>query len=960
MSSKTRDIQIHRARTHTLKNITCRIPHAKLTVVTGPSGSGKSSLAFDTLYAEGQRRYIESMSSYARQFLERIEKPDVDRIDHILPAIALEQKNGAKNARSTVGTATDIYDYLRLLFAHLGQTRCQDCGKPVRRSTPEDIGKQLKKTVPDGSKCWVVAPVDRAYASLETLIQQGFFRFIQPADSTVVELTLNQLNEPKSVWRESLLHQGRYLVLIDRVVFRQKMDAKAQQRLQESLSQGFFWGQGRVELHVLEADKHPTTIHAFQRDFACTGCQRVYQEPTPALFSFNSPLGACPTCEGFGRIIGLDLDKVIPNKHLSLKAGAVHPFNSPSNQEMLDALLKEAKKRKIPVDVPYHDLSEAHRAFVIDGGGEYEGIRGFFDWLETKRYKMHVRVMLAKYRDYSECPDCHGARLRPEALLVTIEGHTLWALCEWSITALNLFFKDLPEQLSQLEQKIASRLLLEIQTRLAYLQQVGLHYLTLSRQMRTLSGGEAQRIQLSTALGSALTDTLYVLDEPTVGLHARDTDRLLSVIVALRDLGNTMVVVEHDPQMIRGADYILDMGPCGGEEGGRIVFEGTYEDLIQNSFSKTAIALNSGSGSGHVVAQPVSSADKKRARKAKSAIEIMGASGNNLKNIDVSIPTGQLVGISGVSGSGKSTLIKQTLYAGYQRDKGAALTMEMAPCKALRGLDAFEDVILVDQSPPARSLRSNPVTYLKAYDEIRQLMASTREAMVLGLKATDFSFNTAGGRCPSCEGLGFITVDMQFMADVTVVCDTCSGQRFKQSVLSVPYKEKNIHQILELTVDEAMAFFKGQSRLCKKLAPLQRIGLGYLRLGQSTTTLSGGEAQRLKLAHYLKESENQQNTEKSSGKQGVCLPSLFLFDEPTTGLHVSDIEVLVGVLKTLVSHGHSAVVIEHNLDFLAACDYLIDLGPDGGDAGGQVVATGTVAEIQACKASITGRYLKNY
>lgn len=924
-----REIKLSGARVNNLKNISCRFPHDQLTVVTGPSGSGKSSLAFDTLYAEGQRRYVESMSSYARQFLERIEKPDVDSIQHILPAIALEQKNSIKNARSTVGTATEIYDFLRILYASIGSTLCDVCGQVVAKANPLQVEKYLQ-TLEDGAKILLVAPVSLQEESIDTLIEKGYFRYVSEGGE-IHELTQD---------RDKFTKHDTVPILVDRLIVRHKdLKAKGSSRISESIHNGFLLGHGKIGVQPLNEESE---VQYFKAEYACQSCQKTFTEPFPNLFSFNNPMGACPTCEGFGRVIGLDMDKVIPSKSLSLDEGAVHPFTMPSNQDCYEELLSEAKKNKVRLDVPYEQLSDKEKTFVIEGKGKYPGIRGFFDWLESKKYKVHVRVMLAKYRGYYDCPDCFGSRIRAEALNVHIGGKTIWDLSNLPVRELLAFFDTL--ELPELQQKMANRLLREITSRIQYLNNVGLTYLTLARQSRTLSGGESQRINLSAALGSALTDTLYVLDEPTVGLHARDTHQLLVVLKALRDHGNTLVIVEHDPEMICGADHILDLGPGGGEEGGHVVYEGDTEGLMKINYSLTAQYLNH---------SPLQEKDDEKAKSKQAKwntsaqpIEILGARGNNLQNVSVRIPKNQLVCMTGVSGSGKSTLIKQTLYAGYQRDKGQALQMDMAPYQALKGLEEFKDVILVDQTPPGRSQRSNPVTYVKAYDEIRQLFADSRKAMVLGITAGHFSFNTQGGRCETCEGLGTVTIDMQFMADVTVVCNDCKGQRFNPNVLSVDLFGRNINDVLNMTIDEAMTFFKTAPKVTKKLEPLREMGLGYLKLGQSTSTLSGGEAQRLKLASYL-----------NSGKResGVYL---FLFDEPTTGLHLSDINRLVQVFRKLLEAEHSVVVIEHNLDFIAQSDHLIDIGPEGGVEGGRVIAQGTVHDIIDTPESHTGQFLK--
>jgi excinuclease ABC subunit A len=932
-----RFIEIQGARVNTLKNVSCKLPQDKITVITGPSGSGKSSLAFDTLYAEGQRRYIESMSSYARQFLARIEKPDVDGIRHILPAIALAQKNSTRNSRSTVGTATEIYDYLRLLYAHIGHTVCSVCQGDVNRTDPQRILKELQR-YPVGTKVLLMAPVSLREASIEQLLKQGFFRIVQvKADEQSPEMV-----ELASV-RDTLQPHDTVKIVIDRLIIREKSPTG---RLLESIRSALALGHGHMEMQALDGDD--AEVHAFQNAYACEKCHREYIEPFPNLFSFNSPLGACTACQGFGRIPGLDYDKIIPDKSRSLIEGAIHPFNGSAADELYDSLIKEARKRKIPVQAPWHDLSEEQKTFVIEGGGSYEGVTGFFDWLETQRYKMHMRILMAKYRGYYPCPTCKGSRLRPEALNVQINGRTILQVCETPVEPLLGFFEAI--ELTEFQKQISDRLLRETQGRLSYLQRMGLGYLTLNRTMRTLSNGEAQRINLSAALGGGLTDTLYVLDEPTVGLHARDTDRLIGILKGLRDKGNTLVLVEHDPDMMLAADHIVDMGPSGGSDGGRILFEGAPSELLKISYSLTARYLNQ----PDLPAYNASASEKKMAKvtKAIEPVLIEGATGHNLKNLTVRIPTHCLVCVTGVSGSGKSTLIRQTLFAAYEHNRSRSLALEEAPYDKMIGLEQFEDVLLVDQSPPARSVRSNPITYVKAYDEIRKLFAATRQAKTMGITPGHFSFNTTGGRCETCQGLGTLTIDMQFMADVTVICPDCQGRRFNSNVLEIEVEGKNIDAVLNMTVSEAMIFFESYPKICNKLEPLREIGLGYLKLGQSTSTLSGGEAQRLKLAGYLPGGVSEVEIKQTKK------PYLFLFDEPTTGLHMADIALLEQAFRRLLAVGHSVFVIEHNIDFIARCDHIIDLGPEGGTGGGQIVAQGTVADIMAEASSYTGKFLK--
>lgn len=934
---KPKHIEITGARVNTLKNVSCNLPTEQLVVITGPSGSGKSSLAFDTLYAEGQRRFIESMSSYARQFMARIEKPDVDSIKHILPAIALEQKNSIKNARSTVGTATEIEDYLRVLFAALGKTICSHCGHDeVGRANPHQIEDAIGK-FPDGSKLLLLASVSLQTTPLPELIAQGFFRLYHNGE--IVEATALKDDFP--------MHQP-VQVVIDRLIVRSAKQHKLGTRLLESIKNALTLGNGDIEIVELDTQNS----HRFQTSYACFKCHTPHTEPFPNMFSFNSPLGACPTCEGFGRIIGLDLDKVIPNKNLSLEEAAIHPFGQPSNLALYEEMIKACKKLKIPVDVPYNQLTDAQKAMILDGDRSFTGVREYFDWLESKKYKVHVRVQLAKYRGYYPCPDCLGSRLQKQALNVFLDDKNYLDITHLSIGNLLAFITELQTTLNERQHRLTDKLFREILNRLNYLNQIGLSYLNLARQSRTLSGGESQRIHLTAALGSRLTDTMYVLDEPTVGLHARDTERLLLTLKSLRDNGNTVIVVEHDPDVMLAADHILDMGPSGGEEGGRILYEGEPDGLMDCKYSVTGQYL-------HNPEQPTPPDIQKITLHPSRTITISGARGNNLKNLTVKLPTHRLVCVTGVSGSGKSTLIKQTLYTAYEHQKGKSLQLDEAPHDSIDGLEDFGDVLMIDQTPPGRSARSNPATFVKAYDDIRALFADTRKAMILGIKASDFSFNSVGGRCEPCEGLGTLTIDMQFMADVTMTCPDCQGRRFNPNVLSIEIDGKgyndetkgkaivsrNIDAVLNMTVDEAMRFFHRSIKIRNKLLALQEIGLGYLKLGQSTATLSGGEAQRLKLAGYLKSASDKQQ------------PMLFLFDEPTTGLHMADIKLLVQAFRKLLAVGHSIVVIEHNIDFIAQCDYLIDMGPEGGEGGGQIIAQGTVNEVMNTPNSLTGQFL---
>ncbi|MEM0951325.1 MAG: excinuclease ABC subunit UvrA [Cyanobacteria bacterium P01_H01_bin.74] len=973
-------IEIQSARVNNLKNVSCKIPQQAFTVVTGPSGSGKSSLAFDTLFAEGQRRYLESFSAYARQFLARIEKPDVDQILNILPAIALQQKNGIKNARSTVGTATDIYEFLRLLYGNVGQFFCPTCNTQVTAYDAREIEQQIQG-LSVGSKLILLAPVASQKNKLLTsdiddFIKQGFFRVF--VDNTITELA--------PYWQaiqDNIVEQPEQLdIVVDRYIVKNKPIDK---RLFESINNALMLSHGLLDIIQLPGPKADPEKNAtenprsrFQTQFSCRQCQSVFEPLSPQLFSFNSPIGACSTCEGYGRIIGIDLDKIIPNKGLSLKDGAVHPFTRPAYNDVMDDLISEARARKISVTTPWQDLKESDKRFVIEGGGRYEGIRGFFDWMETKKYKVHIRVMLSRYRGYYPCTTCDGSRLKSAALAVQLNGLTIFEVCNKPLTDVLEFLKALPETLSEQKKAIATPLLEELTGRVSYLISMGLGYLTLQRQFRTLSNGEAQRINLARALGSGLTETLYVLDEPTVGLHARDTNRLVTLLKELSKKGNTVLVVEHDPDVMLAADYIIDMGPSGGQDGGRIVFEGRPADLKTIDYSVTARYLFKDTKSQGRFLSEADSVNKQVQAKLTSKaptdhwFEIREAIGNNLKNISVRFPVKQLVCVTGVSGSGKSTLVKQTLFAHHEHLNGRSLELDAMPHGGIIGLDQFKEILLVDQSPLGRSVRSNAVTYTKAYDEIRKVFASTRKAVSMGITASAFSFNTTGGRCEPCEGLGTLTIDMQFMADVTMECPQCFGRRFNESVLAIEYNGKPIDKVLDLTVEQAIDFFADSPKIIQKLHPLMAIGLGYIRLGQSTSTLSGGETQRLKLASYLPannlpmapQSKQGSKTKKSKTENPKKAnkirqePILFLFDEPTTGLHLSDIERLVQALRNLIAAGHSVVVIEHNIDFIAQSDYCIELGPEGGNSGGHVVASGSISVLQGLSdTSPTGYYL---
>ncbi len=947
-------ITVRGARVNNLKNITFSIPLNKLTVVTGVSGSGKSSLAFDTLYAEGQRRYVESLSAYARQFLERMDKPDIDEAIGICPAIAINQKNSTRNPRSTVATQTEIYDYLRLLFARVGVTRCRNCGAEVKRDTPESIAEEILQ-LPESTRFFVLFPAaagtefsdsaDGAQAAAATgkgrkpakakpragkaktaininahlmsLMQRGFTRLYDSATNDIIELQTPDSFKAKTF--------DNVFVLVDRLAVR----ADTRSRLVDSIETCYREGHGQAVIQVV--GETPEQL-AYSEKFQCKRCQINYVLPEPQLFSFNNPFGACPTCQGFGNTIGLDMNLVIPNRELSLAEGAIEPFTKPQFKDWKDELAKFAKREGISMSVPFAALPAEQQQVVIEGKGDYGGVKGLFAYLETKKYKLHIRVLISKYRGYTRCPDCDGGRLRAEARAVFIGDKTLPQVVALSIKDARAFFDGL--NLTEEQTAIADRLLKEVRSRLRFLDDVGLDYLTLDRLAATLSGGEAQRIQLATHLGASLVGALYVLDEPSIGLHPRDSARLIGLLENLRDIGNTVLVVEHEAEMMRAADCILDIGPGAGELGGELIYEGTFKNLLKHEGSLTGKYLR---GEAQI------KIPKEHRVASKNQITIRGARAHNLKNIDVTIPLGQMVCITGVSGSGKSTLVHECLFAGLKKQRGD-WTGSVGDFASIEGGKFVDEIILVDQSPIGRTPRSNPVTYIKVYDAIREAFASTREAQARGFNPSHFSFNVPGGRCDVCEGDGTVTVEMQFLADVELVCEECNGKRFKNSILDVLYRGKNIHEVLQMTVREAIAFFSALPRLAAKLKVLDDVGLGYLRLGQSATTLSGGEAQRVKLASYLA---------KVSGDR-----SLYIFDEPTTGLHFDDINKLLSSFRRLLEAGSSLVVIEHNLDVIKTADWVIDLGPEGGIGGGEVVAIGTPEEIAKVAASHTGRFLK--
>jgi len=948
-------IEVRGARVNNLKNISFSIPINQLTVVTGVSGSGKSSLAFDTIYAEGQRRYVESLSAYARQFLERMDKPDVDEVRGIAPAIAIRQKNSTRNPRSTVGTQTEVFDYLRLLYARVGITYCRVCGREVYKDSPESVADKILRTLPEGARFYVLFPARAGLAEtgdaetrrhgdtakirknsrprvsgsprpattprqsitahVMSLMQRGFTR-LYSAGQTI------DLHSPDDYKLDDF---DDVFVMVDRLTAQPGI----RQRLVDSLEICFQEGHGTANIETAEAE--PTRLK-FSDRFECKYDGTVYAQPEPRLFSFNNPYGACPTCQGFGNTIGLDLDLVIPNPGLSLKDGAIEPWTKPQHEWALDELKQFCKSEKISMTVPFAQLSRLEQRAIVEGRKDWGGVRGFFDWLETKKYKLHVRVFLSKYRGYTLCPDCAGGRLRQEARDVKVGGATLPEVCALSIKDAAVFFDSL--SLSTEQGAIAERILFEIRRRLRFLVEVGLDYLTLDRLASTLSGGEAQRIQLATNLGSSLVGALYVLDEPSIGLHPRDNDRLIALLHSLRDIGNTVLVVEHDEDMIRSADHILDIGPSAGELGGRVIYEGDFKGLMVDESSLTARYLR---GEAEIK-------EPKQRRAAQTRrLALRGAAEHNLKSIDVEFPLDMLVCVTGVSGSGKSTLIHNCIYAGLKKQRGD-WQGHVGAFSKLEGGELIDDVILVDQSPIGRTPRSNPVTYIKVYDGIREVFSATREAQAHGFDPSHFSFNLPGGRCDVCQGDGTVTVEMQFLADVELVCEECKGTRFKQQILDVRYRGKNVHEVLNMTVREAITFFREVPKITNRLKVLDEVGLGYLRLGQSATTLSGGEAQRIKLAAQLS---------KRTGAK-----TLYIFDEPTTGLHFDDINKLLAAFRALIAAGGSLLVIEHNLDVIKTADYVIDLGPEGGDAGGNVVATGTPEAIMKVKASHTGRYLK--
>jgi excinuclease ABC subunit A len=963
-------IIVRGARVHNLKNISFEIPHNKMTVVTGVSGSGKSSLAFDTIYAEGQRRYVESLSAYARQFLERIEKPDVDAIEGISPAIAIKQKNTTRNPRSTVGTSTEIYDYLRLLFARIGTTYCLNCGAEVKKDSVDEVADAVLK-LGEGTRLQLLFPVkvvapaaeeekpkqrlslrkkkteeraplsDATREKLFDVRKRGFTRLYQ--DGTIYEFA-----SPESLLDIDFAQP--LFVLVDRLV----VSPDIRSRIVDGTEIAYRETGEAIFETVSREEEAERKHYRFTQRFECKNCLIKYQDPEPRLFSFNNPFGACPRCQGFGNTIDFDPDLVIPDRSKSLEQGAIEPWTKPKYRTYLTEFRRVAKQLGVPMNVPWEELTQAQRDKVMEGDrtARFPGVNGFFEYLERKKYKLHIRVFLSRYRGYATCPECKGQRLRAEARNIKIGTKNICDITAMTVEEARRFFESV--KLTAYQADIADKILLEIRNRLRFLDEVGLDYLTLDRLSSTLSGGEAQRIQLASSLASRLVGALYVLDEPSIGLHSRDTERLISILKGLRDLGNTILVVEHDVDVMQQADRILDLGPGAGEHGGRVIAQGTLREISKGNGSLTGRYL-----SGELKI-PI---PQHRREKGVQQLKLYGARAHNLKKVDVQLPLGMLIAVTGVSGSGKSTLIHEVLYKALANELGIMSSSTIGMLDKIEGAKFLNDVVLVDQSPIGRTPRSNPVTYIKAFDCIRDVFASTPEAQKRGYSSGYFSFNIPGGRCETCSGDGTVTVEMQFLADVELTCEDCKGTRYKPAVLEIKYKGKNIHEVLNLTVKEALGFFAGVPKVTDKLRLLEEVGLGYLRLGQSATTLSGGEAQRMKLAAHLApkretaetptvESENGAKPKKRSNR------TLYIFDEPTTGLHFDDVSKLLFAFRRLIDTGASIVVIEHNLDVIKTADWVIDLGPEGGGHGGEIVAVGTPEEIAANKKSHTGRWLR--
>ncbi|SMO58534.1 excinuclease ABC subunit UvrA [Gracilimonas mengyeensis] len=917
-----RPIIIKGARTHNLKDIDVEIPRGKLTVVTGVSGSGKSSLAFDTIYAEGQRRYVESLSSYARQFLERMDKPDVDFMQGISPAMAIQQKTTSNNPRSTVGTTTEIYDYVRLLFARIGKTISPVSGEQVKKDSPRTAIEKLYDSQEEGERFYVLHPIPqhdkkKLDEELKVLKEKGLTRLLNVDDESMVDLTTDDINPKK-------FKADQHRVLIDRLVL--KDDDETRTRIADSLETAFQEGNGRCAIKMRGGEELK-----FSERFEMDGME--FHEPTPQMFSFNNPFGACDECEGFGKVAGIDEDLVIPDPQKTIRNGVIAPFTSQKFSMHMKDLIKVCAREKISIDTAYADLPKDVKKMIWEGKDEYIGIREFFDMIKSQSYKVHMRVLYSRYRGYSRCPECEGYRVRKDALYVKVGGLHIGEVSELTIGHAREFFDDL--ELSEFEEDVAGQILYEIRKRLKYLDEVGLDYLTLDRLANTLSGGESQRISLANALGSSLIGSLYVLDEPTIGLHPRDNDRLISILESLRDIGNTVLVVEHDPEMIKAADNVIDIGPFAGTHGGEVVYQGPTDTLLKAD-TLTGKYL---SGRKEI---PV---PKKRRKGIDKVLSLKGASEHNLKNIDVDFPLGMMTVVTGVSGSGKSTLVHDTLYGGIQKHLGS-YNDKVGRHSDLSGMGAIHSVEMVDQSPIGRSTRSNPATYTKAFDGIRDLFANTKQAKIMGYTPGHFSFNVPGGRCEECQGEGVQRIEMQFMADIELTCEVCNGTRYRKDVLNVKYRGKNIHNVLEMPVSEAIEFFVDEATIVNKLQPLEDVGLGYLQLGQSATTLSGGEAQRVKLAKFLSKTSTDH--------------TLYFFDEPTTGLHFEDVAKLLDSFNELVQQGHSVIIIEHNLDIIKCADWVIDLGPEGGFGGGQVIAEGTPEDLMKTEGSHTGHFLKDY
>lgn len=929
-----KEIHIWGIKQNNLKNVDVKIPLGQLTVICGPSGSGKSSLAFETLFAEGQRRFIESMSNYTKQFLNKAPKPDIEGVSNIPPAVCLEQKNSVKSSRSSVGTTTELVDYLRLLYEKLGVPYCPNHNIPAEKHSITESTKKILKVLA-GKRGYVMAEVrqkDRAYDGkilLGEILKNGYQRIWIPSKNEIVEIT-----DPKMAKKAA--PKEDFYIVVDRLAF----NASDEGRIADSVGQAYEafvrYNSNVTARGCLVRTTDDQTLR-FSEELKCPECD--YQPPplNSRLFSFNSPLGACPTCKGFGNILSLDPTKIIPNPKLSIAANALHPFSMPSAAEDKKDLLSFCKKAKIPTDVPWEELKKDHQDVIWNGNSHFMGVKGLFDYLETKKYKMHVRVFISRYRSPQICTDCGGSRLRKDVNTILFRKKNINDLTQQTIEDLKKFFDIL--EINSFERGVAGEVFDQIRSRLDFLMRVGVGYLTLNRETRTLSGGEYQRLNLANQLGMGLTQTLYVLDEPTVGLHPRDNDRLISILKDLRDLGNTVVLVEHDYDVIRNAENVIEMGPGSGYRGGEVIFSGPQKEFLKSTKSVTAPFVNP------KIRKPLEKSRPVEADLYKYKLKLEGATGHNLKNLTVEIPLHRMVVVTGVSGSGKSTLISKTLYPMLARELDVEF-LKAETCKKLNGSEHIHNVLLVDQSPIGKSARSSPITYIKAYDIIRNVMAMLPESKVRGYTTGTFSLNVDGGRCPACKGTGVEEIDMQFMDNVIIPCDVCDGKKFRDEILEVTFKGKNIYQILSMTVAEAMDFFVAHPPIRKALSVLKEVGLDYLQIGQPSSTLSGGESQRLKLAKELIEVSHK--------------ATLYILDEPTTGLHFREIELLIKVLNQLIEAGGSVVIIEHNLEVISAADYVIDLGPEAGVKGGSIVATGTPKDIMAEPRSLTGQYLKKY